>query len=326
VCVSCCEPQPHPNRHALQRVLAVGEPKALLAAAPPKSGSRIVGKGAHRFVAVGAFVPEDYWSVLGMQSHGATGPDGSIYILSRGEKQLSIWTSQGELQSIWPPLPLSLVPHGIHVDRSSSIWIADAYQHMVLKYSTEGDLLMTLGVPYVPSITFFGGPFNMPTGVTTSPDGAIFVSDGYGNSRVHKFDLSGELRLSWGARGSDPDCFAVPHFIEHDADTGWLWVCDRENDRIQIFDSEGTVQHIIDDLEYPNDVAIDSKAAYIAHKQGISVLDKCTLSVLTGWGHDEPYPGATRHPHGIFLDVHGNLYVTEAFGGHQTTKFERTPA
>ncbi|MEM8985399.1 MAG: hypothetical protein AAGC95_01630 [Pseudomonadota bacterium] len=226
---------------------------------------------------------------------------------------------------MWNPLPLSLAPHGVHADAEGAIWIADAYQHTVLKYSYNGSFLLSIGAPYVPALAHFGEPFNMPTGVATTPDGEVFVSDGYGNARIHRFDKTCRLVSSWGSRGDEVGMFAVPHFIEYDQDADTLWVCDRENDRIQIFTREGAFVGVINGFIYPNDVAFYDDIVAIAHKAGVSIIDRRSHEVICDWGHDDPYPGATRHPHGIFIDKTGNIYTTEAFGGHQTTKFQRVP-
>ncbi len=326
MCRTCLTPQPHPNRDELMTRHAGPSSAAPLSKMPPDGGREPVGAGSYRFNCVGAFLSDEDVNQLGVQSHGAIMPDGSICVLSRGKRQVSIWSPEGDLIQMWDPLPLSLAPHGIHVDVEGTIWIADAYQHVVLKYSPSGSLISCIGVPYVPALAHFGEPFNMPTGVATTPDGEIFVSDGYGNARIHRFDRSSRLLSSWGGRGTEAGMFAVPHFIEYEQGADTLWVCDRENDRIQIFTREGEFVTAISEFSYPNDIAFHGDAAVIAHKAGVSIIDKNSHDIICGWGHDAPYPGATRHPHGIFIDNAGDLYVTEAFGGCQTTKFERAAA
>ena len=325
MCIDCVGPQAHPERDRLINLPPVMTPRAPLNPSPPPGGARAVGVGRFRFACEGAFIGGPVNEQLGMQSHGAVAPDGSIYLLSRGERQLSVWTADGALVKLWDDMPLSIAPHGLHVDAAGDLWIADAYQHMALKYNVDGELLLSLGQPYVPALAHFGKPFNMPTGVATTPEGDVFVSDGYGNARVHKFDAEGNLTLSWGARGDKPGEFAVAHYIEHDAEARTLWVCDRENDRIQIFDEEGAFIAMIDRYHYPNDLVFDGEAAIIVHGGGVSVVDRSTREEICGWDHNAPYEGATRHPHGVFLDGNGDLYVTEAFGARQTTKFRRLP-
>jgi len=144
-------------------------------------------------------------------------------------------------------------PHGIHVDYDGNVWIADArgtdtmddydgepYGHQVHKFSPTGIHLMSLG-------TKGGDPgegyFYQPNDVHVAPDGSIFVSEGHSNSadvpqRVHKFDAAGNHLLSFGEHGSGPGQFIQPHGLAIDS-TGRLFIADRSNNRIQIFDQEG---------------------------------------------------------------------------------------
>jgi hypothetical protein len=119
------------------------------------------------------------------------------------------------------------------------MWLTDDLHHTVRQFTPEGKLLLTLGDPDKPSTLHGGKPFNRPTHVALCPkNGDIYVSDGYGNSRVHKYDPKGRLLFSWGEPGTDPGCFNIPHNIATDAE-GRVYVADRENHRVQIFDEKG---------------------------------------------------------------------------------------
>lgn len=145
---------------------------------------------------------------------------------------------------------LFVFPHGIHVDRQGNVWVTDAIPlgstsqppgkgHIVVKFSPEGKVLMTLGKAGVPG----DGPdtFNQPSDVITAPNGNIFVADGHGgnsNARIVKFTKDGKFIKAWGKKGSAPGEFDTPHGLAMDS-RGRLFVADRNNNRIQIFDQDG---------------------------------------------------------------------------------------
>ncbi len=142
------------------------------------------------------------------------------------------------------------VPHGFHIDYEGNVWVTDApftlppgiegKGHIVVKFSPRGDRLMTLGTPGVAGDDEFH--FNMPSDVHVAPNGDIFVADGHGgdsNARIVKFDADGNYLLEWGSPGSGPGQFDAPHGLAMDS-RGRLFVADRGNNRIQIFDQDGT--------------------------------------------------------------------------------------
>ncbi|HYR41552.1 MAG TPA: peptidyl-alpha-hydroxyglycine alpha-amidating lyase family protein [Terriglobia bacterium] len=150
--------------------------------------------------------------------------------------------------------------HAVRVDRQDNIWVIDEGSNMIIKFDPEGRLLMTLGrkpealtVPApsgaaeggrgggrggLPGAGIPGDNFNRPTDVAWDSAGSIFVADGYGNSRIAKFDKYGKFIKSWGSRGTEPGQFNLPHTIAVDSQNN-VYVGDRENKRIQVFDSDG---------------------------------------------------------------------------------------
>jgi DNA-binding beta-propeller fold protein YncE len=146
--------------------------------------------------------------------------------------------------------------HAVRVDRQDNVWVIDEGSNMIIKFDPEGRVLMTLGrkpealtvpAPAAAAGERGGGPagagipgdnFNRPTDVAWDSSGNIFVSDGYGNSRVAKFDKNGRFIKSWGSRGTGPGQFNLPHTIAIDAQNN-VYVGDRENKRIQVFDTDG---------------------------------------------------------------------------------------
>ena len=142
-------------------------------------------------------------------------------------------------------------PHGLHIDFEGNVWVTDGEGpdgedprrdgkgHQVFKFSPEGNVLMTLGKPGVAGDGHY--EFNQPSSVLVAPDGNIFVGDGHGgasNSRIMKYNASGEFLTSWGSQGSEPGQFAVPHDLAMDS-AGRIFVGDRGNNRVQIFDQDG---------------------------------------------------------------------------------------
>jgi DNA-binding beta-propeller fold protein YncE len=131
--------------------------------------------------------------------------------------------------------------HGLEVDDQDNVWVTDTVNHQVYKFSHDGALLMTLGKKGVPG--WDANHFNRPTDIVVEPNGDFYVSDGYGNRRIAKFDRQGRFQFEWGSEGSGPGQFALPHSVDRDKD-GRLYVADRTNARIALFDANG--KHLAD--------------------------------------------------------------------------------
>ena len=126
--------------------------------------------------------------------------------------------------------------HSIRTDRQGNIWVVDAGGHAVYKMNAEGRVLLQLGVKGTSGTG--NNQFNLPTDVAFAPNGDVYVSDGYANARVVKYSSGGKYLLQWGARGSGPGEFQLPHNLVVDAQ-GRVYVTDRDNQRVQVFDSSG---------------------------------------------------------------------------------------
>ena len=210
---------------------------------------------------------------------------------------LTIWSADGLLVSSWGEGTFSANPHGIYIDRDDHVWTVDRDYHIVTEHSPGGDVLRTLGNRLLPSPTAIGEPFNMPSGVAMGPNGDIFVSDGYGGHRMHRFTPDGSLTLSWGGPGSGPGEFVLLHNTEVDS-RGRVYVCDRMNGRVQLFDACGGFLEQWTGFEEPCEVYIRDDVVYVAEQGDGSAVSIWTLDheLLARWRGDEGPD--RRHAHG----------------------------
>ncbi|MGH9147000.1 MAG: peptidyl-alpha-hydroxyglycine alpha-amidating lyase family protein [Vicinamibacterales bacterium] len=212
-------------------------------------------------------------------------------------------------------------PHGIHVDRQGNVWVTDGNArgmkgHQVFKFSPDGKVLMTLGKAGVAG----DGPdtFNQPSDVLVAPNGDIFVADGHGgksNARIVKFSKDGKFIKAWGKQGAGPGEFDTPHNLAMDS-SGRLFVADRGNSRIQIFDQDGMLLTEWKQFGRPSGVYIDRNDVLYAadtqsdektnpgYKRGIrigSAKDGKVTALIT-----DADPDGTGE--GVTADAEGNIY------------------
>jgi DNA-binding beta-propeller fold protein YncE len=174
---------------------------------------------------------------FGRVSSVATDSAGNVYVFQRGKKAdpLIVFTPDGKYLRSWGKGMFGN-PHGLRIDRDDNVWITDNGDHQVMKFTKAGKLLLTLGIKGKAGTD--DKTFNRPTDIAFARNGDFYVSDGYGNSRVVKFSREGKYLLAWGKPGKGPGEFQVPHSIAIDS-KGTIYVSDRENNRIQIFDANG---------------------------------------------------------------------------------------
>jgi sugar lactone lactonase YvrE len=218
--------------------------------------------------------------------------------------------------------------HGVHVAPDDTLWLTDDGDHTIRHCTVDGKVLLTLGIPGVPRPYMSGEPFHRCTHTALSPRGDLYVSDGYGNSRVHKYAPDGTLLRSWGEPGTDPGQFNIPHNICCDAD-GWVYVADRENHRVQVFDGDGRYETQWNNMHRPSGLFLDPRAhghfyvGEIGGGLGVNVdmpnigprvsIYNAAGEVLARLG-DRPAglePGQFISPHGLAVDSHGDIYVGE---------------
>ena len=201
-----------------------------------------------------------------------------VYLFNRSDHPLIVMDRDGNYLTSWGEGVLT-DSHGMYVDAEDNLYMPVKNSHVVLKYTSTGNLLMTLGEWDVPSDTGWSGdyndpvlraagPFHRPSDVCLSPSGDLYISDGYGNARVHRFSTDGRLLHSWGAPGkSAPGEFHVPHGVWVHTD-GRVFVADRENNRIQIFDPDGNFLTQWTNLSKPCDIFIDAGLGGVRPRAG----------------------------------------------------------
>ena len=283
----------------------------------------IFGQGTHQYT-----VEEDWWSLpegweFGWIPAVAVDSQDRVYVYSRSEHPMVIFDRDGNFLKSWGDDILKDA-HGIFIDAEDNIYCVERETHVMHKFTTDGELLMTLGTMDKPGAT--GKPFNLPTDLALGPDGEMFISDGYGNARIHKYSPDGELITSWGQPGTGPGEFDLPHCVRIDP-RNRVMVADRENNRIQFFTLDGEYIEEWGDLLHPDTIYIDEdELIYVAElDQRITIL---TLDgeVVSQWGSERgsTVPGEFfACPHGIWADSHGDIYVGEVQADARLQKFIR---
>ena len=261
---------------------------------------------------------------------------------------------------------LFVTPHGIHVDSDGNVWVTDfagneagTKGHQVFKFSPTGEVLMSLGTAGQPG----SGPnqLNQPNDVITAPDGSIFVSDGHGGQgmtsnqaitegreagstgRILKYAADGTFIKEWGRIGTLHGEFRTPHALAFDSQ-GRLWVADRGNHRLEIFDQEGNYLDsrysygrisglfiTADDMVY----AIDSESSATSHPNWVNGVrigtvdaDQINAFIPAFPADTRPYQGAAGE--GVAVDADGNVYAAEGpnslrWAGGALTKYVASP-
>jgi DNA-binding beta-propeller fold protein YncE len=289
--------------------------------------SVILGEGDFRYRVTEnwAHLP-DGWSFKEVASVGVDRHD-NLYVFSRGEHPMTVFDREGNFLRSWGD-GLFRRPHGIHMGPDDTIYCTDEGDHTVRKCTLEGKVLLEIGIPGKSAPYMSGDPFNRCTHTALSPQGDIYVSDGYGNARVHKYTPDGKPVTSWGGSGTDRGQFNLPHNIICDAD-GWVYVADRENHRVQVFDANGKYETQWNNLHRPSALYmppgrcpicyigecgpvmnVNRKAPNLGPR--VTVVDsKGNQLARLGALHGGDQPGQFISPHGIAVDSHGDIYVGE---------------
>ena len=216
---------------------------------------------------------------FGRVSAVATDSAGEVYVFQRGADAdpIIVFDKDGKYLRSWGRDLDFGNEHGLRVDRDDNVWITDNGNHQVMKFDREGKLLLTLGVRGESGED--DKHFYRPADITFGPDGSVYVADGYGNARVVKFSPKGEYITAWGQHGTGESEFNIVHSAAADS-TGTIYVSDRENNRIQIFDADGKFLRMWTHLGATQNIFItpDDEMWIITHRDNIENITYDTLA------------------------------------------------
>ena len=252
---------------------------------------------------------------FGTVSSVAADSQNRVYVYQRKDPPIVVLDSDGNYLNSWGISAFNL-PHGFCIV-DDVIYLTDREDSVCLKYTLDGKPLMVLGDRGIHSDTGCeepgelvpraAGPFNYPSEMYPSPSGDLYVSDGYRNSRVHRFSAEGRYITSWGTPGKGgPGEFHLPHSLLIDEE-GLVYVCDRENNRIQVFTPEGEFITMWTDMTRPNDISqsVDgdfyiAESTFEGSTPRITVRDK-EGEILSSW--------ESRQAHGLWVDKQDSVYL-----------------
>jgi peptidylamidoglycolate lyase len=275
----------------------------------------------------------------------------NIFILHRGSREwpilgsmpknfikektiLQVEKETGKILNSWGD-NLFIMPHGLTVDENNNVWVTDVGLQQVFKFNHEGKLLLKLGEANVPGNDHTH--FDRPTDIAIAQDGSFYTSDGYGNSRIIKFSADGKYLFEWGKKGSKESEFNIPHGICLDSG-GNVYVADRENNRIQVFDSTGKFLKQYANKTFANicSVTVDQNSntvfaiddlsfLKIKHRGSDIIITDTSGIVQTRFGRSGIYDGEPCWYHDIVIDNEQSIYVGDILG-NQVQKFKKIVA
>ena len=292
--------------------------------------SVILGTGEHRYRVVENWAKlPDGWEFMDVGAVACDSKD-RVYVFCRGEHPMIVFDRDGNFIKSWGEGVFKRA-HGLHIDRNDHLYCTDDGDHTVRKCDTDGKVLLTLGIPGKPAPFMSNEPFHRCTHTALSPKDEIYVSDGYGNSCVHKYSPDGRLLKTWGETGTGPGQFNLVHNIVTD-DDGWVYVADRENHRVQVFDGNGRYETEWKNLHRPCGLYCacgkGAKPLFFVGELGpgmpvnlkyknlgprLSIVDAQGRLVARLGGEDGGgiEVGRFMAPHGLALDSRGDIYVGE---------------
>jgi hypothetical protein len=266
------------------------------------------------------------WSFKEIGTVGVDRND-NVYVFNRGEHPMIVFDREGNFLRSWGEGQYPRA-HGLQMGPDDTVWLTDDGAHVVRQCTLDGRILLEIGVPGQPAPFMSGEPFHRCTHTALSPSGDVFVSDGYGNARVHKFAPDGKHLLSWGAPGTDPGEFNIVHNIACD-DDGWVYVADRENHRVQVFDGQGRYKTQWNNLHRPCGLFMPRGKCphcYIGELgpslpvnlavpnlgPRVTIVDNTGKRVgRFGGQHAGMGTAEFMAPHGICVDSRGDIYIGE---------------
>jgi DNA-binding beta-propeller fold protein YncE len=288
--------------------------------------AEVFGSGSFRYEHVDGWpnIPGDI-TLLECPGVGIDSKD-NVFLLTRGKDPIVVFDKEGNfLNTFGKGLFSENRTHGLYIAHDDSLLVADDGIHTIQKISSTGDKLMEIGERNKPKPIWGGEPFNRPTSAAINPsNGDIYVSDGYGNSRIHVYTGHGEYKFSWGSSGIDAGQFMRPHNIAVDKNSN-IYVVDREAHRVQIFDEQGKFLRMWNNIHRPDSMVLWQDHIYIGELNGMAGLDDAPGmghrvgiydlggNLVSRFGNTEEGdgPGQFFAPHGIAVDSDGSIYVSE---------------
>lgn len=252
-----------------------------------------------------------------------------VYVFNRGTCPMIVFDTDGKILRTWGE-GIFKNPHGVTIAPDGSVFCVDNGDSTIRQFSPNGDLINTLGTPNKPAPKMSGDPFCLPAHVAFDPrNGDFYVADGYSNARVHKYSPDGKLMFSWGESGTGLGQFNIVHNVVVDK-SGWVYIADRENHRIQIFSPDGKFETQWVNLSRAAALCIDDRTGreliYVGeyfcgigtNDVGTDLGPRITImdtdgNVLSRIGRESygDQIGRFYSPHGIALDSKGDIYVAE---------------
>jgi DNA-binding beta-propeller fold protein YncE len=274
-----------------------------------------VGTGDYRYELIENWAKLPQGETFGNASAVATDSQDRVYLFQRKDPPILVFDRDGNLLDSWGTRAFAN-PHGIYI-KDDIVYLTDRDDSVCLKYTLDGKPLQVLGTRgqhsdtggEVPGelVPRAAGPFNYPTEMVLSPSGDLYISDGYRNARVHQFSDAGQLVRSWGEPGkTEPNQFHLPHSLVVD-DDGIVYLCDRENNRIQVFSAEGEFLAMWSDLRRPLDISIGQDGLFYISEGGVSGLSP-RVSLMDNQGNVVARWDALS-AHGSWVDSRGDIYM-----------------
>ena len=281
------------------------------------------GAGSHTYeVQEGWGQLPDGWSFGWIPAVGVDSQD-RVYVYSRSEHPMVVFDRDGNFLTSWGDDILSNA-HGIFIDAADNVYCVERETHIMHKFTTDGELLTSIGTRG--QLGAEGEPFNLPTDLALGPDGEMFISDGYGNARIHKYSPDGELIVSWGMPGTGPGEFDLPHCVRVDRHNRVL-VADRRNNRVQFFTLDGEYIQEWGGFLHPDTIFIDDEdIVYIAELDQRFTILTLDGDIIAQWGSERGSEVSGEFfgcPHGGGVDSRGDIYVSEVQADGRLQKFIR---
>jgi DNA-binding beta-propeller fold protein YncE len=290
--------------------------------------STSIGEGEYRYRVEQDWAELPDGLILGDVAGVGVDSAGRVYAFHRGTQPVLVFEPDGRFVTSWGD---GVFPHahGVHITPDDEIFLTDDGDHTVRKCTTDGEVLLELGTPGHSSGFMSCLPFNRCTHTALAPNGDIWVSDGYQNAAVHRYSPDGTLLRTFGRPGVGPGEFNLPHALAVDAE-GVLYVADRENHRIQLFDDDGRYLTEWRNVHRPSTIVplpgpdprwlVGEIGPVMRFNRGapnlgprLSILDAkgTVLTRLGGTPSAGLAPGQFLSPHGITVDPRGDIYIAQ---------------